>query len=68
MKLTMALFFAIFWTTVGYAGTYDYSCNICLFPSISGDGGDDAMSTESRIHFGWTTTIMSSNGEERNTP
>jgi hypothetical protein len=40
MKLTMALFFAIFWTTVGYAGTYNYSCNICLFPSISGDGGD----------------------------
>lgn len=40
MKLTTALIFATLWTTVGHAETYNYSCKVCIFPSISSNGSD----------------------------
>ena len=69
MNLTIALIFAFLSTTAVHAETYNYSCNVCVFPTIAIDDGYDGCDalTERRIHFGWITTKMSSNGGERNT-
>ncbi len=40
MKLTIALIFASLSTAVVYAETYNYSCKVCVFPTIAIDGYD----------------------------
>jgi hypothetical protein len=40
MKLITAVIFATLSTTVGYAEIYNYSCNVCIFPSSASDGSD----------------------------
>jgi hypothetical protein len=40
MKLTIALIFASLSTAVVHAETYNYSCKVCVFPTIAIDGYD----------------------------
>jgi hypothetical protein len=41
MRVTIALIFASLSTAVVYAETYNYSCKVCVFPTIARDDGSD---------------------------
>src|SRR6478672_7530522 len=41
MKLVIALIFACIATTAVYAETYNYSCNVCVFPTTATNDGSD---------------------------
>ena len=40
MKLTIVLLFTYLSTAAVYAESYNYSCKVCIFPSVAGDGYD----------------------------
>jgi hypothetical protein len=41
MKITIALIFACLSTAAVYAETYNYSCKVCVFPTIAANDGSD---------------------------
>jgi hypothetical protein len=49
MKLTLALIFAFLSTTVVYAETYNYSCKVCVFPTIGYDCEVDGKTYPLRV-------------------
>jgi hypothetical protein len=67
MKLTIALIFATLSTAVAYAETYNYSCKVCVFPTIASDGYDGCEVDGKTYPLRVDENKMSSNGGERNT-
>src|ERR1035437_5373970 len=49
MKFTIALIFASLSTTVVYAETYNYSCKVCVFPTIGYDCEVDGKTYPLRV-------------------
>src|SRR5262249_39210643 len=66
LKLAIALVFLYLSTAVVYAETYNYSCRVCIFPSIP-SGGYDGCDVDGKTYpLRVDDSKMSSNGGERN--
>jgi hypothetical protein len=50
MKLTIAFTFAYLSTAAVYAETYNYSCNVCVFPTITGSDGSDGCEVVAKTY------------------
>lgn len=50
MKLTIALVVTYLSTVVVYAETYNYSCKVCVFPTIASDGYDGCEEIDGKTY------------------